>query len=275
MPVNGHGGSTHVRRSIIILVLLVAIGVVACDGEGADITITTTTGNGEAPDTTEAPATTQPPEETTTTQPPTDGGDSGTDTTTPDEGAEEETPWWILILVGLGILVIIVMLVRRGSRQTPTAPTPLTWKDHARRGYAEARWLYDAMSEDVAVWRGNARFDGTTDLDASAGTSRAETWASMSTRLGAASDELYALEAMAPDGRTADAARSTISTMRRTREALDARAEARHAYRVAESEHAPDADLREARDREVRASRNLAEARTAYAGALRDLSTLV
>ena len=150
-----------------------------------------------------------------------------------------------------------------------------TWKDNARKGYAEARWLYDAMGEDVAVWRGNAQFDGTTAVGASASTGRAEDWTEMQRRLGEASDALYALEAASPDTRTAEAARATIDTMRDTRDKVDARAEARFAYRKAEDAGASQEDLIQARDREVRASRNLADSRSAFAKALTDLSAVV
>jgi len=68
--------------------------------------------------------------------------------------------------------------------------------------------------------------------------------------------------------------RNVIATMRTTRDALDARAEARYAYRKAEADNASKADLTEARDREVRTSRNLADARSAYANALTNLSTI-
>ena len=108
-----------------------------------------------------------------------------------------------------------------------------------------------------------------------AGTGRAEDWAGMQRRLGVASDALYALEADAPDTRTSEAARATITTMRDTRDKVDSRAEARYAYRKAEADGASQEDLVQARDREVRASRNLADARSAYAKALTDLSAIV
>ena len=90
-----------------------------------------------------------------------------------------------------------------------------------------------------------------------------------------ASSALYQLEASAPDNRSAEAARAAIASMRATRTALDARAEARYAYRKSEAEGADQAALVESRDREVRASRNLTEARNTYAGTLTNLSTLV
>ena len=210
---------------------------------------------------TEAPDTTQPAEPTTTV---------------PEGVAGSNAPWWILILVGLGILILIVVFASRGSKEKIMAPPPMTksWKEHAREGYASSRWLYDAMGEDMAVWRGNAQFDNATAVGTSAATSRAETWQKLNERMTIASDSLYALEAAAPDQRSAQAARNTVNALHSTRNALDARAESRFAYRSAETQEHDSASLMQAREREVRSSRNLVEARNNLALALTDLSTI-
>lgn len=262
------------KRFAILLVLVLTLVAAACDG-----TVTPTTSDGtdttQAPETTEAPDTTQAPETTEapeTTQAPDTTAAPG-DTTAPEE--DGETPWWILILVGIGLLLLIGALVSRGSKSTtPAAPPPVTWKDHARRGYADARWLYDNMTEDLAVWRGNATFEGATDAGETAGTSRAQAWTDVTAKYAKASDELYALEASAPDNNTALVAQNAVAALKATRQAVDARADARLSYRKADAEGAPSTDLADARDREVRASRNLADARSAYAKALTDLSTI-
>ena len=122
----------------------------------------------------------------------------------------------------------------------------------------------------------NAQFESATAVVDTAGTSRAETWAQLSGGITKASDSLYALEAAAPDPRTAESARSTVTTMLAVRTALDARAEARFAYRTTEAEAEPEPSvLLDARDREIRASRNLVEARNEFALALTNLSTIV
>ena len=131
------------------------------------------------------------------------------------------------------------------------------------------------MTEDLAVWRGNAKFDQTDAVDSTAATSRAQTWSSLSDRVTSATDDLYALEAAAPDNTTAAAARGCITAIQSTRQALDARAEARYAYRTADAQNSDQQQLNDARDREVRASRNLADSRSAYAKALTDLSAIV
>jgi hypothetical protein len=215
--------------------------------------------------TTQAPATTQAPD---TTQAP--------GTTDADGGDGSNAPWWILILVGLGILILVVVFATRGSKEKAVAAVPpsKTWKDHAREGYASSRWLYDAMGEDMAVWRGNAQFDDATAVGTSAGTSKAETWQTLNKRMTTASDSLYALEAAAPDQRTSQSARNTVNALHSTRNALDARAESRFAYRSAESQTHDSTSLMQAREREVRSSRNLVEARNGLALALTDLSTI-
>jgi hypothetical protein len=132
------------------------------------------------------------------------------------------------------------------------------------------------MTEDLAVWRGNAMFDAETGVAAPAGTSLANTWQQLDGRMGQASDKLYGLEASAPDQRTAGMASVTISTMRTLRSAVDARAASRVNYRTTETGgEADDASLSDAREREVRSSRNLAEARSAFGSALTNLSTLL
>jgi len=94
----------------------------------------------------------------------------------------------------------------------------------------------------------------------------------------AATDHLYALEAAAPDTRTATSARAVVDRLNDTRAVVDARAEARYAYRAAEAEAEgrPDrfAELASRRDRELRSSENLAEARRRLAEALTNLSAI-
>lgn len=218
----------------------------------------------EAPGDTEAPATTQAPG----TSQPVEGD------TDADGGA---TPWWLLVVVGGAFLILIIAFVARGSKKEVIVAQPkVTWKDTARLAYADARWLYDALSEDLAVWRGNAKFDDTSDIGATAATALAQTWQQLETRIGEANNNLYALEASAPDQRTAEQANTTITTMRSLRKAVDNRAESRMGYRTVEASETSTRDrLVDAREREVRTSRALAEARGAFGTALTNLSTLL
>jgi hypothetical protein len=132
------------------------------------------------------------------------------------------------------------------------------------------------MTEDLAVWRGNTVADETTATASAAGTSLTNTWQHLDGRMGKASDELYALESSAPDKTTAQVAGETISSLRALRAAVDARAESRVSYRAAENADGTDPDaLKDAREREVRSSRNLAEARSALGRTLTSLSAVV
>jgi len=242
---------------VLSTIFLTAIGAEAPAAVAQTTTVapTTVAPTTQAPDTTQAPA----------------------ETTVPASGDTSNAPWWILIMVGLGILILVVVFATRGSKSKiiAAAPPPAkSWKDYAREGYASSRWLYDAMGEDMAVWRGNAQFDDATAVGSSAGTSKAETWQQINARMSTASDALYALEAAAPDQRTAQTARNTVNALHSTRNALDARAESRFAYRSAERQEHDSTTLMQAREREVRSSRNLVEARNALALALTDLSTI-
>ena len=181
------------------------------------------------------------------------------------------------MLVLGAFLILIVAFVARGSKKSAVvAPLPVSWKDNARSGYADARWVYDAATEDLAVWRGNRLFGGEEAASTPAGSSFATSWQQLDDRVGRTSDELYAFEASAPDLRMAQIAGSTISSMHAVRLAVDGRAEARFDYRTIDAAASTDATaLSNAREREVRSSRALAEARSAYGAALTDLSTLL
>ncbi len=261
-PVNGQRGT---MKRIIIIAMFAALVLSAC------ACTTPPPAGGEHPPVTEAPPFTEAPP--VTEAPP--ATEAPSDTTTPEDG-ESTTPWWLLILVGLGIIILISVFATRGSKKSViVGAPPVSWKDNARTGYAEARWLYDAMGEDMAVWRGNAKFDGTAEVGSSASTSRSETWTSLNPKMAAATDALYALEAAAPDTRSAEAASASVASLRSVRDALDARAESRFAYRTVEAGSPDQAALMDAREREVRSSRNLVESRNALASALTNLSTIV
>ncbi|MCL1600379.1 MAG: hypothetical protein M3112_02430, partial [Actinomycetia bacterium] len=89
-------------------------------------------------------------------------------------------------------------------------------------------------------------------------------------------DELYALESSAPDQKTAQVAGETVTSLRALRTAVDGRAESRVKYRTAEAAAGTDSNaLKDAREREVRTSRTVAEARSALGGALTSLSAVV
>lgn len=189
---------------------------------------------------------------------------------------ETTTPWWVLVIVGGALLTLIVSFVTRGrSRRVSVAPASMTWKDHASAGYVAGRWVYDSLGEDLAIWRGNTQFEGTGTVASVATSSQAETWTQLSDRVDTATSHLYELEANAPDPRAAEIARGTVASLLALRSVIDARADARVAYRTVEgSALESPATLIEAREREVRSSTNLHAARTDLAHALDRLSTV-
>ncbi|MEN8041586.1 MAG: hypothetical protein ABFR95_08805 [Actinomycetota bacterium] len=255
------------RIRILVAVVVALAALTSCGITDGEVVLPTAPGGDTttiAPDTTSAPDTTLAP---TTTEA----------DTAPVDPDETETPWWLLIIVGFALLVFLLSYVRRGSTKKVQIASPTsTWKDAARNGYTDARWLYDTMSEDLAIWRGNAKFDDSAEVGATAGTALAAAWQDMDQRLSRASDNLYSLEASAPDQRTSRAANEVVKSMRSVRAAVDARAEARLNYRTVEAQpETTQVLLQDAREREVRASRNLAETRSGYGRALTHLSTLM
>ncbi len=187
-----------------------------------------------------------------------------------------DTPWWILILFAVGIVILLVAFAMKGSKKKAAGAVPSSpnWKDHARNGYSAARWMYDAMDEDLAAWRGNTQYAETMGSQPADGTSRAGVWNQLDRRMSSAIESLYALEASAPDRRAAQTARNAVTALQATRDALDARAASRFNYRGAEAQSHDASNLMQAREREVRSSRNLVEARNALALALTDLSAI-
>lgn len=212
-----------------------------------------------APDTTVAPEPTSPP----ASEPPVDQGAGDGD--------------WLLPLIGLlllGVLLVGILIGRARRREQPTV-VPVAdgkgFKDYVRDGYSEARWLLDAFSDELAIWRGNALFEGRTDLEASAGTTFASSWGQLDERMDRAGSDLYRAEAAAPDQNTAEMIRATIGALQSARLALDARAEARFATRRAEAQ----LELAQAGERERLASSNLAETRQRLSDALLSLSAVI
>jgi len=186
-----------------------------------------------------------------------------------DDAARERAPWWLLIIVAGGLIIVLVALVLRGAKRD-RAPDLTIWKNNARTGYAQSRWLYDAMDEDMAVWRGTTMAADT--APEAAGIGRSRTWADLPKRYDAAKDALYRLEASAPDHRTANAARDIGRALRATRAAFDDRADARLAYLRLETESRDPSAMVSAREREVRTSMRLSEARIEFADAIEHLA---
>ncbi len=260
--------------SYVLLTVALTMVLVACQGteppgEPGEPGETTPTVDlpettAPAPDPTEAPEpTTAPP----ATEAPAESEDEG-------EGLPPEVIW-----IGLGLLLIVLLIGWLMGRSRKSAPSPaaaapvVTWKDHTREGYSQARWLYDNLTEDLAVWRGNALFEESPDTGAIAGTSLAATWAQLTDRTDKATNSLYRAEAAAPDRTSAETIRNVIAALQTSRTAVDARAAARLNFRGVDGSDQTAAT--QAADRERLASGNLTDARTKLAEALTALSTIV
>ncbi len=258
------------RKTLIVGLLLVLTTLLAsCNntpgtsttagGEGGEAT-TTAPSDTTAPDTTQAPDTT---EATDTTQP--------SDTTVAPEDEEDSgiSPTVFLVIIGIVVLLIVLGWLLGRSRKPPVpvaaAPTSQTWQDHLRAGYQDARWLYDGMNEDVAIWRGNTMADPNA---AGASTDLADRWNQVDPRMNRARDNLYSAEASAPDQHTADTIRGVITSLNGLRSAVDARANAR--FQSAQTPDDPGAT-----ERERIASTNLAQAKANFGASLTAASALI
>ena len=246
----------RVRLLSVMTLVLFVFSSTGCDAIGSEIEITApgSEATTEAPDPTEAPPNTEAPDPTEA--PP------ATDAPSDDDNSSNES---LLLFFGLALLAILLVGVligrgRRGSQPVAvpaavSAPQKPGFKDYVRDGYSEARWLLDAFGDDLAIWRGNALFEGATSADNSAGTALAATWEQLDQRMSQATDALYRAEAAAPDSNSSHTVRAVIDALNTTRSAVDARAEARFSTRQAESQF----DVAEASDRERLASTTLAE----------------
>ena len=244
-----------------LMMLLGGSVLAACDSAQTPET------TGDAPQPTAEP--TQPPADTTPPE-----TTAAPETTTAPDSTTDETPWWVLLIVLFGLFVLFIALLVGRSRRSEPAAAPPAWKAHAQRGYAEARWLSDNMTEPLAIWHGDAVHEesaGATDE------SRQRTWDQLSPRLERATSELYALEAAAKPGSPAlQASQATIAALNETYSAVTERSDARGASRgLSDAEEGvATSELTSARDREARASANLTAARQRLNAALTDLSAI-
>jgi len=253
--------------------MLFALTTFACSIENP--VVTEAPGGTEAPDVTEAPASTEAPEATEAPTPePTEApGEAPPATSTPGAEEGDSSILWFIALAILGFLLVGVLIGRGRKTPPPVVATAKEgFKDFARGGYSESRWLADAMTEDLAIWRGNALYEGHTVPGESAGTSNADNWAQLDDRMGQATDQLYRAEASAPDQTSAATVRAAIDGLNGARGEVDARAEARFNTRsVDESDQFAFA---EAGERERLASSNLSEAHQVLSDALLALNAI-
>lgn len=222
------------RRTLPTVLVVVALALSACQVEGPGSTeapgATEAPGTTEPP-TTEAPETTAPPTETTA---PTESTDPPTDTTVPaggeDDAAEDGdgVPVWVWVLGGAALVALGAVLFRprrpRGpdvatAPAPPPAPAPVIDPALKSDAYAEARWLADRLTPDLAEFK--AQVDAGTvptppDTDA-----RRQALDALAGRTAAASNALYQAEASATTDTARTVVRASIDALDGLRSAFD------------------------------------------------------
>jgi hypothetical protein len=266
--------SSSIRFVAASMFFVLALAACSSDGttptqpDGDGVTVTTAEGGAAASDTTAAAATTAAP----------DAGSGSSETTAP-AAEDEETPWWVLIVVGLAIIVLVVVLAAGGKKKqtVEVAAAPTTWKNQARAGYADAHWLYDNMTEDLAIWRGNTAYDASTGAPASAESGKADAWNQLTGRMDQATGALYSAKASVQDPQMATMLQAVVNDLNSVRSDLDNRAEARKQARIAEADSGADAPAAQGRARgaEQQASQSLTTDRNSLATSLTALARVI
>ena len=173
------------------------------------------------------------------------------------------------------VVTVTVGMKPLPCRTTSTVPPPATtWKTQARSGYTDAHWLYDNMTEDLAVWRGNSTYDASTAAPASAASGKADAWNQLTGRMNRATAALYAAKASVQDPQIAATLQAAVNDLNSVRSDLDNRAEARSRARTAEADTSADAAPAQGRARstEQQASQALSTDRNSLAASLTALA---
>ncbi len=184
-------------------------------------------------------------------------------------GDAQDAPWWVLILVVIALVLVIVSLVLRASARRKGAPQEPSWKDEARDGYQDARWLTENLTDEFAAWMGDQKGSG---AEGSPSSRNDEIAAALQERTTAAHDHLFALAAKAPDRRAKELADEAATQLSALRRAVEERSDARGAYSA--TDNADTKALSDARAREVRATASLYRVREAAQAAVEGLHGL-
>jgi hypothetical protein len=280
--------TTRTRSLTIAGLVLVTLLLAGCSGDVGS-GITTTAGGGETTTTAEevAPTTTQAPATTTTS--------AQTGTTAPPDSGEDDSTTGLLIIVGIILLVVVIIAIsasRRSKKAEAAAAgaaavgAPVAapdWKTSAEQAYSQSRWLYENLTADLALWRGDMLQSGSDPSPEPASdvpAARQQTWDQLGTQMTAATTTLYGLEAQV--GETSQpVVRSVVDALYSTRTAVDDVASARLAVHHASDALAGDSgneglqqDLTAAHDQENQSAHHLNNSRTVLQGALANLAAL-
>ena len=279
------------RRSVVLISLLLATvfllglaapsATAAGNGGGQPLATEETT----PPETTEAPDTTEAPIDP---EVPVEEDDSNTTT--------------ILIIVGIILLIVVVIAVSASGRSKRAEATarataagaaagaaataaPPAWQAAASQAYSESRWVYENLTSDIALWRGDSLYEaqrtvGTGQTAVTASAARQETWDQLGSQMTTATTSLYGLESQV-DTASKPVVRSAIDSLYAARTSVDEVAAARLAVHQATDALQADAgderlqqDLSAAHDHENQTSQNLTNSRTVLEGALANLAAM-
>lgn len=170
---------------------------------------------------------------------------------TPELEAEDDgssAPLWVLVILAIIVVGFISYFGARagGKKQSQTAPVqapppppsaPAAWKEGARSAYADARWLYDEMDVELAVWRGDTLYEAQiSNSSAAINTTHQSTWNQLPARLSAERDALYRVESTSGDQHVAQVATALVDNLNATRASVDCIADARRNRRATEDE---------------------------------------
>ncbi len=260
-------GLVEVVVSVLVVVLMFLAG---CSEIGDRISTTgsggQTTEASEAPDTTEA---TQTP-----------------DTTEAPDTEEEGWSTQRYVLLGVLALVLIVIVAigasRRGKKQSEAPAAGPSWRTTAEQAYSQSRWLYENLTPEIALWRGDLlhRSGGQVPTPPETASAQEQTWSQLGTLMTAAITNLYNLEVQV-DPASQPVVRSVIDSLNSTRTAVDEVSSARLAVLRATDEFQGDPgsehlqqNLSGAHGRESQSVQYLNGHRSVLYGALTNLAAL-
>jgi hypothetical protein len=132
------------------------------------------------------------------------------------------------------------------------------------------------MDVELASWRGDTLYEAqTADSTASVDTTHQSTWNQLPTRLSAARDALYQVEASAGDPHVSQVATTLADNLSTTRSAVDRVADARRNRLAAEDGGSAASEIDAARSAESRAADELAADRRRLGDAVAGLSAVI
>ncbi len=161
----------------------------------------------------------------TTEAPPTTAAGVSTPPTTQAIQSIEDIPTWIWIIIGALALWIIVMLFKsliNHSRRRKVRK----WQKRAKPAFTGAQWLYNTLTQELAVWRGGVLFQNAQDPESP----DAQVWAEIPAQMTQTIQELHtsAEKSVVPNG--AAVCNALVAALVNTRDSMTVLGQARCEY---------------------------------------------